>query len=129
MIEPQIPIDIDRSIHIFFAKPISRRIKLWLVAKVFQAERIELRSQMAANPVSPDHHQRMDGVFYALRDFRIACRRRLLTQFFLNRRFGPPPVAIKSGSRVFVFGFRKGLACPTRAVCIAGRFSAGVSEL
>ncbi len=90
-------IDEDRAVHVGIGKTVGLRIKLWLVASVAHAQRVEIGGQVAPDAVGADQHQRADAVEHGLFDLCVGNLNPLLGGFGLDLvarglcfgRFGP----------------------------------------
>ena len=60
-IQPQHAVDEDRPVPVGFGEAVGRRVEFRVRLRLLQAERVELRVQMAAHAVAADQHQRADA--------------------------------------------------------------------
>ena len=66
--QPEHVVDEDRPVPVLFREAVGRRVQLLVVLRLLQAERVELRLQVAAHPVGADQHQRAERIELGLAD-------------------------------------------------------------
>jgi hypothetical protein len=67
-LQPQHLVDVDRAVEIGLGEAPESGVQLGVAGLGLQAERVELRLQVAAHPVGADEHQRADGIQRRLAD-------------------------------------------------------------
>ncbi len=96
----------DAAVHVGFGKAVGLRIELRFIGLFLNAERIELRMEMAAHAVGADQHERVDGVARRLlhvgRGNLDALGLRFSGDFFADFLFRRRPLAVERGHQVAV---------------------------
>ena len=95
------------AIEVGISEAVGARIKLFFVRLLLNAERIELRVEMAAHAVGADQHQRVDRIARCLlhvgrRDFH-ALGLRLGRYFFADTLFGFRPLPVERRHQIAVW--------------------------
>jgi hypothetical protein len=61
-LQPQNAVEEDRPVHVRLGEPVVRRVQLRVAAPRLQAERVQVRRQVAADAIGADHHDRAHAV-------------------------------------------------------------------
>ena len=122
----------DRAVEIGLGEPVGARIKLLLVVRRRQAERIEVGVEMAAGAIGADQHERAYRVAGRALDVgrgkRDAFRLRLRLHFAADCSAGLGPLPAERLSKVSGLGLRPARPGPGRAPGAFGHVAAVVFQ-